>query len=64
MDFPGLSKEVAIHLSQAAPSSLAHLLKRPLWSLCSMKGPVLAVGTLGEAGQPHTWNHGPGATVT
>ena len=54
MDFPGLSKEVAIHLSQAAPSSLAHLLKRPLWSLCSMKGPVLAVGTLGEAGHSHT----------
>ena len=54
MDFPGLSKEVAIHLSQAAPSSLAHLLKRPLWSLWSMKGPVLAVGTLGEAGHSHT----------
>ena len=55
MDFPGLSKEVAIYLSQAAPSSLAHLLKRPLWSfLCSMKGPVLAVGTLGEAGHSHT----------
>ena len=54
MDFPALSKEVAIHLSQAAPSSLAHLLKRPLWSLRSMKGPLLAVGTLGEAGHSHT----------
>ena len=29
-----------------------------------MKGPVLAVGTLGEAGQPHTWNDGLEATVT
>ena len=53
-EIPGLSKEVAIHLSQAVPSSLAHLLKRPLWSLWSMKGPVLAVGTLGEAGHSHT----------
>ena len=56
--------EVAVNLSQAAPSSLAHLFQRLLWSLCSMKCPVLAVETLGEAGHPHTQSDGLGATVT